>query len=255
MDIWQKPEAPERAFRTAQPRADLSITRRERCAEGGVVTSGNPPGSPVLGKDEQHRYPVRDEPEALLGNDRRQPRLRVKDADRLLERAPLALGLGDEYGLRGVMRTQHVDRSALAPLREGDLGRRSPVVAAEHSDGRFDDPCVSLVEQPIEGSAVPPCGQADGRTQTSEVIADVADAEPLSLTRFQLQGEVSRSAGRNHVALAKPVPFSQRSGGPRKTFIITRHGRILAAGSYVRLACDLPGAFVHTRHCRDGIAA
>lgn len=81
-------------------------------------------------------------------------------------------------------------------------------LAAQRGDRRLHDRGVSLVEQAIEGGAVPPRGNADGRAQASEVIADVANAEPRNVTRFQLQGEMSRSARRNKVALTKPLSFS-----------------------------------------------
>lgn len=208
MDICQKPESTKRPFRMAQPGSDLPITRRERRRERGIVTRGNPPSGPVLRKNEKHGDSSWDETEATLGNDRRQPRLRVKDADRLLQRAPLTLGLRNDDGPRIVVRPKNVDRAALAPLREGDLGLRAPALAAQRGDRRLHDRGVSLVEQAIEGGAVPPWGNAHGRAQASEVIADVANAEPRNVTRFQLQGEMSRSARRNKVALTKPLSFS-----------------------------------------------
>lgn len=109
MDICQKPESTKRPFRTAQPASDLPITRRERRRERGIVTRGNPPSGPVLRKNEKHGDSSWDETEATLGNDRRQPRLRVKDADRLLQRAPLTLGLRNDDGSRIVMRAKNVD--------------------------------------------------------------------------------------------------------------------------------------------------
>src|SRR6185503_10722592 len=80
------------------------------------------------------------------------------------------------------VKSEHVDRAALAPNIEGDFDFGDPAVSREQLDDRFDDRGMILIEEPVESLSAPSEPEVDVCPDRRRRPPERADRDAVELT-------------------------------------------------------------------------
>jgi hypothetical protein len=173
------------------------------------------------------RRPIRDhqepgdpgrDPAAVPDDPRRQPSLPIEPDHRAAGIPDRRLDLDDGQHAPRAMPGQHVDRTALAVDRKGDLDGRFPAGADEQGDGPVDDARVPFINEPVEALAAPPQLEVEPGVEGVDGRDQVAERHAPDLASFDSAVGTSRQSGPSRdvgLALVAPTPqLSQRSPEP-----------------------------------------
>lgn len=132
-------------------------SHRKGCVKDGCVPVDPPPDGPVLGKREQPRNRSGGDrhAERLPREHRREPRLYVQRAQRLLDGSEIHFRLGYEQRSARRVQCEDVDGAAAAVVGEGHLDGGLPSGRGKQADEGRAQGSVPFVEEPIERSTLP----------------------------------------------------------------------------------------------------
>lgn len=103
------------------------------------------------------------------------------------------------------MGSKDIDRTALSPFGERELGLNEPVESPQRGDRPFNHLGVSLVEKSVQGRTVPPGGHPHRGAQLGEMRPDVVQPQAACPSRLELPAEVARATRRDDIDLPKSL--------------------------------------------------
>ena len=87
------------------------------------------------------------------------------------------------------MEGENIDRAALPPDRERNLDRDLPAGSAKEQHKGIDEPCVRLVEEPVERLRVPSQANVDGGAKRASDSPERTDRNGIDPATFDLRHE------------------------------------------------------------------
>ncbi len=161
MTEWQEQDPGDRAVRAPKPTADFATSSRQRkpvCRSEAL--------DPAAGRrritDGQHTCHATAIPPVALGDLGRQARLSIDAGQGGLRIRHDRLDLGDKDDPGRHVVAEYVDRTAFAANRERNLDLGDPALGPKPLDERLDKVGVGLIEESIQGLAVPAKPQIEG---------------------------------------------------------------------------------------------
>jgi hypothetical protein len=175
--ICNKQESRDLVGGSVEPRSKGRAAHRRGHIEDGAVSHDGATGSRDGGQHDEPSRPFR-APPRLAGKDSRQAHLLVELSQGRLDRCELRLDLHHKKGPCGLVECQGIDRSAFPEVRIGRLDTYHPARGLQSFHHSSHEPCMPLIDQPIERAAAPPNNELDPGVEDPRAPSAVFRSSP-----------------------------------------------------------------------------
>ncbi len=233
-DIRHEPHAANaRRGRPSQPASDLGAAGRESRADRRFVGLDPPPVGPRVREDEEppdHRRV----PAAVAGDARSEPSLAIDADEHRLHVGRDRLRPRRRPAPMDRMEREDVDRAALTAPGEGDLDGDDPAERLQMAHDTLDEPCMGLVQEPVESLAAPSQGQIGRGTERGRGTIQGIERQAGALAALDPADLRSREVGRvREIRLPPSPPHAQRPDATPEPPEV--HRRSMARATHPRL--------------------